>query len=108
MKLKIRKGDNVVVITGKDKGKTGIVEKVFPEAGRIVVKGIALAKKHIKPSKKNPQGGIIDINLKIDSSNALIVCPTCGKPTKIAYKVSDNKTIRICKKCSQSLENAGK
>jgi large subunit ribosomal protein L24 len=80
------------------------VEKVFPENARLVVKGIALAKKHIKPSKKNPQGGIIDINLSINGSNAMIVCPSCGKPTKIAYSTSNNKKIRICKKCKQSLE----
>lgn len=104
--MKIKRNDNVMILAGKDKGKTGIVEKVFPEAGRFVVKGIALAKKHIKPSKKNPQGGIIDINLSINSSNALVVCPSCGKPTKIAYSILNDKKIRICKKCKQSLEVA--
>ena len=102
--MKIKKNDNVMILAGKDKGKTGVVEKVFPENARLVVKGIALAKKHIKPSKKNPQGGIIDINLSINGSNAMIVCPSCGKPTKIAYSTSNNKKIRICKKCKQSLE----
>jgi len=103
--MKIKKNDNVIVLAGKDNGKTGVVEKVFPSTGRLVVKGIALAKKHIKPSKKNPQGGIIDINLSINASNVLIVCPSCGKPTKIAYNIKDGKKTRICKKCSQSLEN---
>jgi len=102
--MKIRRNDNVMILAGKDKGKTGIVEKVYPVTGRLVVKGIALAKKHIKPSKKSPQGGIIDINLSINGSNALIVCPSCGKPTKIAYSVLNDKKIRICKKCKQSLE----
>ena len=102
--MKIKKNDNVMILAGKDKGKTGIVEKVFPETGRFVVKGIALAKKHVKPSKKNPQGGIIDINLSINSSNAMVVCPSCGKPTKIAYDITNDKKIRICKKCKQSLE----
>jgi len=103
--MKIKKNDNVIVLAGKDNGKTGVVEKVFPSTGRLVVKGIALAKKHIKPSKKNPQGGIIDINLSINASNVLIVCPSCSKPTKIAYNIKDGKKTRICKKCSQSLEN---
>jgi len=108
--MKIKKSDNVLVITGKDKGKTGLVERVFPTESRLVVKGIAIAKKHVKPSKKNPQGGIIDINQKINSSNIMIVCPSCGKPTKIAFKMIDDnkKKIRICKKCGQSLEGGNK
>jgi len=106
--MKIRKGDNIRVIAGKDAGKTGVIERVFPVEGRIVVKGIALAKKHIKPSKKNPQGGIIDINQKINSSNVMLVCPACGKMTKIGYKVNDNRKLRICKKCSQSVEGGNK
>ena len=106
--MKIKKGDNVRVITGKDAGKSGIIEKVFPGEGRIVVKGVALAKKHVKPSKKNPQGGILDINLKINSSNVMINCPSCGKTTKIGYKLTDGNKIRICKKCGASLEGGSK
>ena len=102
--MKIKKNDNVFILAGKDQGKTGIVEKVFPTEGRLLVKGIAMAKKHVKPSKKNPQGGIIDINLKINSSNAMVVCPSCSKPTRIGAKVLDDHKIRICRKCSQSLE----
>lgn len=106
--MKIKKTDNVMVLAGKDKGKTGIVERVFLDEDRLVVKGIAMAKKHIKPSKKNPQGGIIDINLKIDSSNVMIVCPSCGKPTKVSMKVSEKGKIRTCRKCKQSIEGATK
>lgn len=106
--MKIKKNDNVIVLTGKDKGKTGVVDKVFPSLNKLCVKGVALAKKHVKPGRKNPSGGIIDINLKIDGSNVLIVCPSCGKPTKIAYKLTDKKKNRICKKCGQSLEGAQK
>ena len=103
--MKIKKNDNIMVITGKDKGKTGVVEHSFPVEGRIIVKGINLAKKHVKKSKKNPSGGIMDINLKLNVSNAMIVCPSCGKPTKIGYKsIDNNKKIRICKKCNQSVE----
>lgn len=94
-----------MVIAGKDKGKTGIVEKVFPKDNKLVAKGIALAKKSIKPSRKNPQGGIIEINQKINASNAMIVCPACGKPSKVSYLITDNNKVRICKKCKESLES---
>jgi len=106
--MKIKKSDNVMIIAGKDKGKTGVVERVFPSMGKLVVKGIALAKKHVKPSKKNPQGGIMDINLKINASNAMVVCPSCGKPTRVEYKITNNKKNRICKKCNQSIESGTK
>ncbi len=102
--MKIRKGDNIMVLTGKDRGKAGIVERVFPPANKIVVKGINLAKKHVKPSRKNPQGGIIDINLKLDASNAALICPNCGKTTRIGYKTAEGGKTRICKKCGQSVE----
>lgn len=102
--MKIKKNDNVMVLAGKDSGKTGVVERVFPSEGRLVIKGIAIAKKHLKPSKKNPSGGIIEINQKINSSNVMIVCPSCGKPSKISYKITDKTKMRICKKCGSSLE----
>lgn len=104
--MKLKKNDNVMMIAGKDKGKTGLIERVFPADGRIVVKGMAIAKKHIKPSKKNPQGGIIEINQKVNASNVMILCPACGKPTKISFKVSEKAKSRICKKCGTSLESA--
>jgi len=102
--MKIKKNDNVAVIAGKDKGKSGIIERVFPKEGRIVVKGIAIAKKSIKPSKKAPQGGIIEMNQKIDASKVMVLCPSCGKLTKVGYSVTEKGKIRICKKCNQSLE----
>lgn len=104
--MKIKKNDNVIVIAGKDKGKTGVIERVFPGDGKIVVKGIALAKKHVKPSRKSPQGGIIDINQKINSSNVMLLCPSCGKPSKVSYKITDKIKLRVCKKCGQSLEGS--
>lgn len=103
--MKIKKSDNVMVLSGKDRGKTGIVERVFPEENKVVIKGIALAKKNVKPSKKNPKGGILDINLKVSSSKIMVFCPNCSKPTKIGYQISDKGKMRICKKCNQSLEN---
>lgn len=106
--MKIKKNDNVMIISGKDKGKTGVVEKVFPVENKLVVKGIALAKKHVKPSKKNPQGGIMDINLKINASKAMPVCPSCGKPSRVSYKITGKSKIRVCNKCDQSIEGGNK
>lgn len=102
--MKIKKNDNVMIISGKDKGKTGIVQAVFPSLNKVIVKGIANAKKHIKPSRKNPQGGIMDINQKINLSNAILMCPNCGKPTRVEYKITDKNKTRICKKCKQNVE----
>jgi len=103
--MKIRKGDNVSVITGKDLGKSGVIERVFPQENKIVVKGVAIAKKHVKPSKRNPQGGIIEINQKINASNVAPICPNCGKISRIGYEVKNGVKIRVCKKCKQSIES---
>lgn len=102
--MKIRKGDNVMVLTGKDRGKTGLIEVAFPQEDKVIIKGVNKAKKHVKPSRKNPQGGIIDINLKMNASNVAIVCPNCGKPTRIGFKESGGGKVRICRKCQQSVE----
>ncbi|MEK9156059.1 MAG: 50S ribosomal protein L24 [Patescibacteria group bacterium] len=104
--MKIKKGDNVMVIAGRDRGKTGLVQTVLVGRGRAVVGGVALVKKHIKPSRRVPSGGIIDINLPVDVSNLAIVCPSCGKPSRVGYKIAEDKKIRICKKCEQSIEHS--
>lgn len=104
--MKIKKGDTVKILAGKDQGKTGIVDFVFPKEGKLIVKGIQSIKKHLKPSKKNPSGGIIDMNQKIDASNAILVCQNCGKFTKIKYNVAKEAKIRLCKKCDKSVEKA--
>ena len=99
---KIRKGDKVVAIAGNNRGKSGTVLSCSGE--KVLVQGLNVRKKHVKPSKKNPQGGIIEINQKIDISKMMIICGSCGKHTKIAYKVSEKGKMRVCKKCNQSLE----
>ena len=106
--MKLKKGDTVKILAGKDQGKTGVIEYVFPKENRLIVKGIQAVKKHLKPSKKNPSGGIIDINQKINASNAMIVCPTCGKITRVGYKLTKDSKSRICKKCLESLERVAK
>lgn len=102
--MKIQKGDNVKIIVGRDQGKTGLIEYVFPNENKIIVKGIHLLKKHVKPSKKNPSGGIIDISKKIDVSNVMIICPNCGKLSRINFINSKNVKTKICSRCKKSLQ----
>lgn len=102
--MKIRKNDKVAIIAGKDKGKIGIVEQVFPAAEKVVVARVAVYKKSLKPSKNAPKGGIIEINAKIPASNVAIVCLSCAKISKVSYSKIEGKKVRICRKCKASLE----
>lgn len=102
--MKIKKGDTVKILTGKDRSKSGLVEYVFPKDNRLIVKGIQTVKKHLKPSKKNPSGGIIDINQKISSSNVMMICPNCGETSRVGYSLISKTKVRICKKCNKSVE----
>lgn len=102
--MRIKKGDNVMVISGKDRGKTGAVEKVFVKKDKVLIPGVAMAKHHLKPSKKDPQGGIITMPSPIVSSNVMIVCPHCSKPVRIAHRVSASMKERICRKCQGNLD----
>jgi large subunit ribosomal protein L24 len=103
-KMKIRKGDNVLVILGKDRGKTGLVERVVRESGKIVVASVQTAKKHVKPSKKHPSGGIIEIQMPVPASNVMLICPSCGKSTRVGVDRSKENAIRICVKCKKSIQ----
>lgn len=102
--IKIKKGDNVLINTGKDLGKRGAVEKVFPKKNKVTVTGVNIIKKHLKPSRKSPHGGIIDKIAPIDISNVTVVCPRCSNPTRIGYRVTEQKKMRICKKCKESID----
>jgi len=98
--MKIVKKDKVYIIAGKDKGKTGEVSRVIPATKQVLVVGVNVAKKAVKPSQKNAQGGIIDMIRPVPVSNVALVCPKCGKPTRIGYVVAkDGKKSRVCKKC---------
>jgi large subunit ribosomal protein L24 len=102
-KLKIKKGDRVVVLSGKDIGKEGEVTRVLPEADRVIVDGINVAKRHQKATKATMQGGIIDKDMPIHISNVAILCPGCGA-TRVGYRVGDDGTkTRVCKKCGKDL-----
>jgi large subunit ribosomal protein L24 len=102
-KLKIKKNDKVLVQSGKDKGKTAKILKVFPEKGKVVVEGINIIKKHQRPTQ-NFQGGIIDRPNPIRVAKLMLVCPRCSKPTRVGYKSQDEKKVRYCKKCSETID----
>lgn len=104
--LMIRKGDNVEVITGKDKGKRGKVIRAVPEKNRVFVEGINKIKKASRPSQRNPQsGGIIEMEASIHVSNLMLVCGSCGKPSKVgSVRDEDGNRTRACKKCGASID----
>ena len=103
--MRIKKGDTVKVLSGNDKGKTGEVLEVIPKTEKIVVKGVNVRKKHVKPRKQGEEGGIISVEVAIHSSKVNVVCPKCGKATRIGFKENkDNKKVRVCKKCNTELK----
>ena len=104
MALNVKKGDNVLVIAGKDKGKTGKVLVAMPADNSVVVAGVNMIAKHKKPRSANDKGGIIKKEGKIDASNVQIICPTCGKATRVASAMDGDKKIRQCKKCKANLD----
>lgn len=97
--MKIKKGDKVKVMAGKDRGREGKVDRVYSKSNKIVIPGINIYKRHIKKNDKLPQGGIIDVPRMIDISKVMLICPKCGKTTRVGYKIEKDKKFRICKKC---------
>jgi large subunit ribosomal protein L24 len=100
--MKLKKGDKVQVITGKDLGKQGEVTRVLRERNKVIVDGINVAKRHQKSTKATMQGGIIDKDMPIHVSNVAIVCSTCG-PTRIGYRFEGPDKLRVCRKCGKDL-----
>ncbi|QFT87200.1 50S ribosomal protein L24 [Bacillus sp. THAF10] len=102
--MHVRKGDKVVVISGKDKGKQGVILESYPKKDRVLVEGINVIKKHAKPSQENPQGGIINREAPIHVSNVMPLDPKSGEPTRVGYKVVDGKKVRVAKKSGEQLD----
>jgi large subunit ribosomal protein L24 len=100
--MRLKTGDKVMVITGKDAGKESRIAKVFPTDHKVIVEGVNTSKKHQKPRGRTMQGGIIDKDMPIDSSNIMIVCEDCG-PTRIGYRFDEKGKHRICRKCGGDL-----
>ncbi|PAQ15139.1 50S ribosomal protein L24 [Bacillaceae bacterium SAOS 7] len=102
--MNVKKGDKVMVITGKDKGKTGIVLAAFPKKDRVLVEGVNIVKKHSKPSQVNPQGGIISQEAPIHVSNVMLLDPKTSEPTRVGFKTVDGKKVRVAKKSGETLD----
>ncbi len=103
MSMSIKKGDNVLVIAGKDKGKTGKVLEVYPKENRVLVDGVNIVTKHKKARNQQEKSGIIKKTAPIDASNVMVVCPSCGKATRVHHKEINGKKVRVCK-CGVSLD----
>ena len=101
--MNLVKGDTVIVIAGRDKGKTGVIQKVIPEQNRVVVENVNLRKKHKKPTQQNPDGGIVEIYAPIDASNVMLLDPKTKKPTRIGHKIVKGKKVRYAKKSGTTL-----
>ncbi len=106
VKLNVKKGDTVVVLSGKDKGKQGKIIQAIPKKAQVIVEEVNKVKRHTKPSLKAPQGGIIQKEMPLNVCKVQLVCPACNKPTRIAHKSVDGKNLRVCKKCGEVVDSA--
>ena len=102
--MRIRKGDTVKVLSGNDKGKTGEVLEIIPKTNKLVVKGVNVRKKHVKARKQGDESGIISVECAIHSAKVNVVCPKCGKATKVGYSEEKGEKVRVCKKCGAKIK----
>lgn len=102
-KIHVKTGDTVMVISGKDKGKTGKVLEVSPKEGKVIVEDINIVTKHVKPRREGEAGGIMKVPGAMYASKVMLYCPKCKKPTRIAHKVSGDRKVRVCKHCGAEL-----
>ena len=103
--LKIKKGDTVVILAGKEKGKTGEVLECFPKESKVTVKGLNMIVKHNKPRSAQDKGGIVRLEGKLDISNVMVICPNCNKATRVEMEIAGGKKVRKCKKCGAVLDS---
>lgn len=103
-KVHVKTNDTVVVLSGKDKGKKGKVLQVSPKEGKVIVEGLNVATKHVKPRRQGEQGGIVEAEAAMYACKVQLVCPKCGKATRIAHKIlEDGSKVRVCKSCSEEI-----
>ena len=103
-KVHVKTGDTVVVLSGKDKGKQGKVLQVSPKEGKVIVEGLNIATKHVKPRRQGEQGGIVEAEAAMYACKVQLVCPKCGKATRIAHKIlEDGSKVRVCKSCNEEI-----
>ncbi|MDR3559600.1 MAG: 50S ribosomal protein L24 [Candidatus Pacebacteria bacterium] len=101
--MKIKKNDNVKMLAGKDRDKTGKVLRVFPQERKVIVEGLNIVKKHSRPRKEGEKGQRVEVPRKITVSNVLLICPKCGKGTRVGFKVTEQDKHRVCKKCGAEI-----
>ncbi len=108
MTVRLKKNDRVKIISGKDKGKEGKIIRRIPERDLIVVEGVNMVSRHVRPSQNNPQAGIIKQEAPVYASKAMLVCPRCGKATRVGARfLEDGKKVRVCKKCNEIIDEKG-
>ena len=102
----VKKNDNVVVLAGKSRGRTGRVLRVFPTEGKVIVEGVNFIRKHTRPNpQRNIKGGILEREAPVDASNLMVVCGECGKPARVGHRrLDDGKKVRICRRCDGILD----
>lgn len=103
-KVHVRTGDTVIVINGKDRGKTGKVMQVSPSEGKVIVEKINVVSKHVKPRKMGEPGGILQAESALYADKVQLICPKCGKATRVGHVIEDGKKVRVCKKCGAHFE----
>jgi len=104
MKFKIKKGDKVKVLTGKDRGKTGIIDSVITADKKVKIEGVNVVKKHEKPKRKGEKGQIFSVSMPIGVSKVQLICPKCNKPARVGRTTDGDKKLRVCKKCEAKFE----
>src|SRR5690625_2639693 len=102
--MHVKKGDKVKVLSGKDRGKQGVILEAYPKVERVLVEGVNMIQKHAKPSQENAHGGILNLEAHIHVSNVMPIDPNSGKPTRVGYEVRDGKKVRIAKRSGEPLD----
>lgn len=100
---KIKKGDKVIVLSGRDRNKVGQIEKMFSKTSQVLVGGLNVVKKHVKTSKKFPAGGLVEIEKPMPIAKVALICPSCGKATRVGYNLIKDGKERVCKKCNKPI-----
>lgn len=98
--MKLKKGDEIIITAGKNLGKKGKIEKVYPKRNAVLIPGLNIYKKHMKKRDEQNPGGIIDFSRPLPVANVALICPKCGKQTRVGFKKSKNKKVRLCRKCN--------
>lgn len=101
--MKLKKGDNVLIISGKDKGRKGKIVRVLPKEGKVVVEGMNIHKKHQRSKRQGQKGQMIEIPAPLNTSSVKLVCPKCTKPARVGYTITGDNKYRICKKCGEAV-----